>query len=185
MPKENIERAVKRALGKEVGMMDEVRYEGFGPGGFSCLIIAATDNKQRTSAEIRHLFEKHAGNLGDSGAVAYQFALCGFILAQKEGRSLDEMFLIAADCGAEDVEDAGDSVIIYTKPDDLGNARDELIKKGVNVSEAKLIYKPTILMPITDPEKAKAAISFISSLEEHPDVQEVFTNLEIPDELIV
>ncbi len=184
MPKDNIERAILRALGSLTDQMQEVMYEGFGPGGFSVIVQAVTDNKLRTNSEIRNLFEKHGGSLGVSGSVSYQFIQTGFIAITKAGMSADDLYLLAADSGAEDVEDAGEEVIIYTKPDELAKVRDALKEKGVTIQEAKLIRRPGVTSQVTDADIAKKAISFTLLLEEHQDVSEVFTNFDIPDSLL-
>lgn len=183
MPKENIERAISRAAGAAADQMEEVVYEGFGPGGFSVIVVAYTDNKLRTNSEIRNIFDKHGGNFGVPGSVGYQFTQMGCIIARKDGRSIDDFFLLAADCGAEDVEDAQDEVIIYTKPDQLAKVREALMSNAIQIQEAKLIRKPTVSSHISSPDVATRAISFTALLEDHQDVQEVFTNFDIPDSL--
>lgn len=184
MPKENIERAISRAAGAAADQMQEVVYEGFGPGGFSVIVVAVTDNKLRTNSEIRNIFDKHGGSFGVPGSVGYQFSQAGCIIAKKDGKSLDDFFLLAADCGAEDVEEIGEEVVIYTKHDQLAKVREALQSEGVHIQEAKLIRKPTMLSHIIDSGIANKALSFTSLLEEHQDVQEVFTNFDIPDSLI-
>ncbi|MBI2442817.1 MAG: YebC/PmpR family DNA-binding transcriptional regulator [Candidatus Levybacteria bacterium] len=184
MPKDNIERAITRAQGASASDMQEVVYEGFGPGGFSIIVQAVTDNKLRTNAEIRNIFDKHGGSFGVPGSVSYQFAQKGSIIVSRRGKTVDDIFLLAADSGAEDVEEAGEEVIIYTRPEELGIVREALQKEGIELREAKLIRKPLMLFPITDAATANKALSFTSLLEDHQDVQEVFTNFDIPDELL-
>jgi YebC/PmpR family DNA-binding regulatory protein len=184
MPKENIERAINKAAGADSAEMQEVMYEGFGPGGFSLIVTAVTDKKLRTNSEIRNLFDKHGGSFGVPGSVGYQFAQTGLIIVTKDGRSTDEIFLIAADAGAEDVEDADSEVLIYTRPDELAKVRDALIAAGIITGEVKIIHKPIVLFSITDASAAEKALAFTSLLEDHQDVQEVFTNFDIPDALL-
>lgn len=184
MPKDNIERAILRASGGLADQMQEVVYEGFGPGGFSVIVQAVTDNKLRTNSEIRNLFEKHGGSFGIPGSVSYQFVQAGFIAVAKVSAAADDLYLLAADSGAQDVEDAGEEVIIYTKPDELAKVREILKDKGVIIREAKLIRRPSLTSQVTDAEAAKKAIFFTSLLEGHQDVSEVFTNLDIPDSLL-
>lgn len=185
MPKENIERAISRAAGSGAQDMQEVSYEGFGPGGFSIIVQAVTDNKLRTNAEIRNIFDKNGGSFGVPGSVGYQFAQKGSISILKKGKTVDDIFLLAADSGAEDVEEAGEEVIIYTKPDELAKVREVLQKEGLEIREAKLIRKPTVTTQILDQDIAKKAVSFALLLEDHQDVQDVFTNFDIPDSLLV
>lgn len=184
MPKENIERAISKGTGGSGEEMHEVIYEGFGPGGFSVIIQAVTDNKLRTNAEIKNLFEKNGGSFGVPGSVGYQFAQKGSILIGKEGKSVDDVFLVAADAGAEDVEEAGEEILIYTRPDELAKVRESLLSQSFSIKEAKLVRTPTMLSPIADEQGAKRALSFTSLLEDHQDVQEVFTNFDIPDALL-
>lgn len=184
MPKENITRAIQRAAGSAIEDMQEVVYEGFGPGGFSLIVEAVTDNKLRTNGEVKNIFEKHGGSFGVPGSVGYQFTQVGFLIIGKEGRSADDVFLLAADSGADDVEDVGDEVMIYSHADKLGKVRDTLHEQGITVKEAKLIRKPMMTTMITDPEAVRKALAFTSLLEDHQDVQEVFTNFDIPDSLL-
>ena len=184
MPKDNIDRAIQRASGKQAEMLEEAVYEGFGPGGFSVVVEAFTDNKLRTVSEVKNVFNKNGGNMGAQGSVMYQFERVGVITVTKDGKSLDDIFLIAADSGVEDIEDAGDDVLLYTKPDDVAKIKDELTKNGLIVNTFELIYKPIVINQITDKDGAERALSFVDKLESLDDVQRVFANFDIPDELI-
>jgi len=184
MPKENIERAISRASGKDSNDMQEAVYEGFGPGGFSVLVEAVTDNKQRTIAEVKNAFDKNGGNLGAQGSVMYQFERKGVISVEKEGRNIDEIFLIAADCFAEDVEDAGEEALIYTKPEDLAKVREAIIARGVRIKAAELIYKPIVNILLNDTASVEKALAFMERIENLDDVQKVYANFDIPDELM-
>jgi YebC/PmpR family DNA-binding regulatory protein len=184
MPKENIERAIERAAGKQANNLEEAVYEGFGPGGFSVIVEAFTDNKQRTVAEVKNVFSKNGGSLGAQGSVMYQFEQKGSIVVGKHGKSLDDVFLIAADAGAEDVEDSDDAVIIYTKPEDLAKVRSALLAAGLEITSAELLFKPTILTPISAKEDAERALAFLEKLEDLDDVQRVFANFDIPDDIM-
>jgi YebC/PmpR family DNA-binding regulatory protein len=184
MPKENIDRAIKRAVEKQAGDMAEIVYEGFGPGGFSVIVEAVTDNKQRTTPVVKSAFEKNGGTIGNPGSVAYQFEQKGQITVAKNGKSLDELYLIAADSGAEDVEDAGEEVLIYTAPQELGQVRDALQAAELPVSGVELIRKPTVLSQLADPDAAERALAFMEKIEDLDDVQKVYANFDIPDELV-
>lgn len=184
MPKDNIERAIERASGKQAADLEEITLEGFGPGGFSVIVETLTDNRQRTIPEVKSVFSKSGGNLGNEGSVLYQFEKKGVVTLSKNGKSLDDIFLIAADCGAEDLEDAGEEVLVYTKPDDLGKARDELAGQGLAVKGAELTWKPIVMFPIADKEAAEKALQFLDKLDSMDDVQKVYANFDIPDELI-
>jgi YebC/PmpR family DNA-binding regulatory protein len=184
MPKDNIDRAIQRAVGKQAGDMAEIVYEGFGPGGFSVIVEAVTDNKQRTTPVVKSTFEKNGGIVGNPGSVAYQFEQKGQVTVTKDGQSLDDIYLAAADAGAEDVEDAGDEVIVYTEPQELGKVRDGLKTGGLNVTGAELIRKPTVLTELTDNEKAEKALLFMEKIEDLDDVQKVYANFDIPDHIL-
>lgn len=184
MPKDNIDRAIQRASGKQGVNLEEVIYEGFGPGGFSVLVEAYTDNKIRTVAEVKNIFNKNGGNMGAQGSVMYQFDKKGIITVAKEGKSLDDIFLLAAEAQAEDVEDAGEDVLIYTKAEDLFKAREALAAQSLTVLSAELTWQPTLLSEITDKAAAERALEFLDKLENLDDVQKVYANCDIPDELM-
>lgn len=184
MPKENIKRAIDRASGKQEGDIEEIVYEGFGPGGFSVIVETLTDKKQRTIAEIKNAFEKNGGSLGVAGSVMYQFEKKGMIIVKKEGKSLDDIFLVAADSNADDVEDADDDVIIYTKGENLAKTIEGLKSSGLTVGEANLFWKPLTLGAITEKEKAEKAIKFVELLEELDDVHKVYVNFDIHDDVL-
>jgi len=184
MPKDNIERAIQRASGKDAGMLEEATYEGFGPGGFSVVVEAFTDNKLRTVSEVKNVFNKNGGSMGAQGSVMYQFEKKGVITVAKEGKSLDDIFLIAADSGVEDIEDADMDVLLYTKPENVTKVKDELSNNGLSISTYELLFRPVVISQITDKIAAEKALSFIDKLEFLDDVQKVYANFDIPDELI-
>lgn len=184
MPKENIDRAITRAAGKQEVNLEEAVYEGFGPGGFSVVVEAFTDNKQRTVAEVKNAFDKNGGNMGAQGSVMYQFERKGLITVLKNGKSFNDIFAVAVDSGAEDVEEAGDEVLIYSKPEDLAKVRSFIVEKGISIKNAELIYKPVVLFPISDKDAAEKAVAFLEKLEELNDVQKVFANFDIPDAIM-
>lgn len=186
MPKENIERAIERGKGKGAKGEEilEVIYEGFGPGGVAVIVEAATDNKQRTTAEVKNLFDKNNASLGVPGAVSYQFQTKGEIVVKKNGKTLENIFLIAADLGAEDVEDLGEEVIVYTKPEDLARIKEEFLSKGLIVDNFELIRKPIINIPIKDLDTAQKILTFIEKLESLDEVQKVYSSFDIPDEIL-
>jgi YebC/PmpR family DNA-binding regulatory protein len=177
MPKENIERAIKRASGKEAGEIAEVTYEGFAPGGVSVMVEAATDNTMRTTSEVKSIFNKAGASFGQPGSVSYQFKHVGRIIAQKGAKSFEDIFGVAAELGAEDLEEVGDEVFIYTGLADLAKVKDGLVQSGIEISEAELIREPITTVPIDDQAKLSRIESFINSLEELDDVQKVYTNL--------
>ncbi|MGH7203789.1 MAG: YebC/PmpR family DNA-binding transcriptional regulator [Candidatus Levyibacteriota bacterium] len=184
MPKENIERAIVRASGKQSAQLEEATYEGFGPGGFSVVVEALTDNILRTVSEVKMTFNKGGGNMGAQGSVMYQFEKKGAITVEKGGKSLDDIFMIAADNGADDIEDADSEVLLYTKPEDVAKVRDALNEQSLKVKTAELIFRPIVIKSITDNSSSEKALNFIEKLEDLDDVQKVYANFDIPDELI-
>jgi YebC/PmpR family DNA-binding regulatory protein len=177
MPKENIERAIKRASSKDAGDITEVTYEGFAPGGVSVMVEAATDNPMRTTSEVKSIFNKAGSSFGQPGSVSYQFKHVGRIIAQKTGKSFDDIFAIALEQGAEDIEEVGDEVFVYTPLQDLAKVKDALTASEVVVSEAELVREPIMTVEVGEQDKLARIEHFINSLEELDDVQKVYTNL--------
>ena len=178
MPKENIERAIKRASGKEAGDLVEVIYEGFAPGGASIIIEAATDNSMRTTSEVKSIFNKAGASFGQPGSVSYQFNHIGRIVTKKANKTFDEAFALVAENGAEDIEEIGDEFFINTPMHSLSVVRDILLQNGFEIIEADLIRQPITPIEVVDDEKLAKLESFVNSLEELDDVQKVYTNLQ-------
>jgi len=178
MPKENIERAIKRASGKDAGEITEVTYEGFAPGGVSVIVEAATDNAMRTTSEVKSIFNKAGANFGQPGSVSYQFKHVGRIIAKKNGKSFDDIFGVAADQGAEDIEEVGGEVFIYTSLQDLAKIKDALTAVNVAVTEAELVREPIMTVEVGEQDKLTRIENFINSLEELDEVLKVYTNLQ-------
>lgn len=176
MPKENIQRSIEKAAGKNAEALEEVMYEGFGPGGVGIIVVATTDNRNRTTSEIANIFSKNGGNMGQMGSVSYQFKQMGQLIVEKNGKSIDDIFLLAADSGAEDVEDEGSEVFVYTNPSDLAKVRDGLTASGIVVKEMELIWQPTITTSVDDTISQKA-INLMELLEDLDDVQKTYSNL--------
>lgn len=181
MPKDNIERAISRASGGEA--VEEVTYEGFGPAGIGVIVEAATDNKNRTAQEIKNLFERGGGNLGGPGSVSFQFEKSGHLLVEKSD-SPEEQMLALIDAGAGDVEESPDGIEVYVSPNETSNVQSKVEELGFTVKEAGLIMRPKNLVSLPSPESAKKVISFLDSLESHTDVQNVYTNADIPEEFL-
>ncbi len=179
MPKDNIQRAIDRGLGKGgEAAIETVSYEGYAPGKVAIIIEAATDNKNRTTPEIRSMLEKIGGTFASPGAVSWMFKDCGLIVADKQDKTFDEVFGIGVEAGAEDVEDVGDAVEIYTKPNELEMVKRAIEAKGLVVQSAELIKKPTTFTEVSDKDLAQRVINTIEKLEEHDDVQRVWSNFE-------
>jgi YebC/PmpR family DNA-binding regulatory protein len=177
MPKDNIERAIQKAVGKDAGEVEEVLYEGFAPEGVAIIIEAATDNSLRTTSEIKSIFNKEGGNFGKIGSVAYQFEQKGQIVISPEGKTLDEVFEAAAESGAEDIIEDDQGFVVYTKPSDLAKISEILKEKDYTITQAGLIRKPLTPMPVDDPQKRERVANFLQKLEDLDDVQKVYSNL--------
>jgi YebC/PmpR family DNA-binding regulatory protein len=177
MPKDNIERAIERATSKTAGAMEEVVYEGFGPGGIALIVEAATDNKNRTVSEVKNLLEKNGGTMGQMGTVAYQFKQNGILMVAKDANvHVDDVLLAAADMGAEDVEDTQDVIVVTTAPSDLAKVREGLVQAGYTVTDAQIVRTPTLPVAV-DNVTAEKVLALMEKLEELDDVQNVFSNL--------
>jgi len=179
MPKDNIQRAIDRGMGKGgSAALETVTYEGYAPGKVAIIIEAATDNKNRTTPEIRSMLEKIGGTFASQGAVSWMFKDCGLIVVNRQGKTFDEVFEIGVDAGAEDVEDVGDVAEIYTKPNELEVVKRAIEAKGLVVQTAELIKRPTTFTEIADKDLAERVVSTIERLEDHDDVQKVWSNFE-------
>ncbi len=185
MPNVNIQRAIDRGTGKAGGAAFEtVVYEGYGPGKVAIIIEAATDNKNRTTPEVRGTIEKNGGTFASPGAVSWMFTDVGMVTVAKDGKSLDDVFEAAVEVGADDVEDVGDSVEVYTKPADVEKVKNALAEKGFNVQSAELFKKATTTASITDKAEAEKVLAFVEKLEDLDAVQKVYSNFDIPDNLL-
>lgn len=183
MPKENIQRAIERGSGGAGGgTWEEVLYEGYGPVGVAVMVEAATDNKQRTAQEIKNLFERGGGSLAGPGSVAFQFEKKGFLTVNKPANP-EEGVLKIMDLGVEDVEEAPDALEVYTKPEELVETKGRLEENGFVVSSFEQVMKPKTIIPVTDRPKAQQVIAFMEKLEEQADVQKVYANFDIPQEM--
>lgn len=185
MPKDNITRAIKKGTGEIAGeVYDEIMYEGYGPGGVAVLVECLTDNRNRTVADVRHYFAKNNGNLGESGCVAYMFDKKGLILVDKEGISEEELMDKALEAGADDVIEEENEFQILTAPEDFDAVREALEEAGVKFLEADISMIPQNTVEITEENIGKSLLKLMESLEDHDDVQNVFSNFDIGDELM-
>jgi YebC/PmpR family DNA-binding regulatory protein len=183
MPKDNIERAIKRGTGElEGSTFEEISYEGYGPGGIAILVEAVTDNTNRTTPEIRHLFEKYGGNLGTPGSVRFMFDKKGYFTIERSAVSEDRLMEVALEAGAEDLNtDDSETFEVYAEPGEFENVRLALERAGIPPIEAKLGMIPSTMASV-DPSKVKQALKLIEMLDDHDDVQNIWTNFDIPDE---
>lgn len=185
MPKENIERAVKRGTGElEGATYEEVTYEGYGPGGVAIMVEAMTDNTNRTTPEIRHIFEKYGGSFGTPGSVRFQFEKKGYFSVEKSAVSEDRLMELVLEAGADDLQtDDPDTYEIYTQPEAFENVRQALERGGVPTLEAKVGMIPANFVAV-DAAKSKAMLKLMEMLDDHDDVQNVWSNFDVPDELL-
>lgn len=180
MPKDNVDRAIKKAAGNEAGAdYQNVRYEGYGPGGVAIIVEGLTDNKNRTAPEVRSAFTKFGGSLGETNSVSFQFDHVGYIAYSKEVATEDELFETAIEAGADDLV-ADDVYEIYCSIENLSALRDELIKKYGDPQEAKVMWRPKNTVPVSV-DVAKSLFKLIDMLEDNDDVQNVFANYELPE----
>ena len=189
MPKDNVQRAIDRGLGKLPGQtLEEVTYEGFGPGKVAFLVEGVTDNKLRTLQEIKNIFERGGGHMAGQGSVAYMFDRKGEIRVKGKGGSMEEEMLELIDLGAEDVEDYTENNIqmylVYTESPELNTMGNKITQAGFGVEAQELVYKPNISVPINDRETAKKVLDFAEKLEELDDVHKVYANFDIDEKLI-
>jgi len=184
MPSTNIERAIKRGTGEiEGASYEETRYEGYAPGGVAVLVEIATDNKNRTAGEIRQIFTKHGGALGEAGSVAYLFKPRGVIQVEKSAVGEEALMEIVLDAGADDVNSEGDTYEVLTAPAALEAVKEALAAKKVPVQSAESTRVASQLVPVTEKD-AGQLLRLVDTLEEHDDVQKVFANFSLPDEVL-
>jgi len=184
LPKENILRAIRRGSGREEGeRWEEITFEGYGPEGIGVIVEAVTDNRNRTTAEIKNIFERGGGSLAGPGAVSYLFKKMGLI-AVKKGENPDEQILKIIDLGAEDVEEASDAIEVYTTPEKLKDLEEKIKSSGFEVKSGEITMKPVTPAVISDSQKAQRVLRFMESLENHDDVQKIYANFDIPNEIL-
>ena len=185
VPNDNIERARKRGAGEEAGGADweNITYEGYGPNGVAVLIECLTDNRNRAATEVRTAMSKNGGNLGESGSVAYMFTRTGIVLVDKGGLSEDDVLMAVLDAGAEEVNDLGEKFEVVCAPTDLPEVRQALEEAGIEVDDSDQDFRASVEVPL-DVDGAKKMIRLIEALEDSDDVQNVYTNMDLSDEVI-
>lgn len=181
MPSANIQRAVDRVKDKNAAQLQEMLYEGYGPGGVAILVEVATDNINRTYPEVRLAFSKHGGNIAEKGAVVFQFDHKGMIRVKGGG---DDVLMAAIDAGADDVQEEDGESVIYTDPKELAKVRDVLKAAGLEISEAELTYVPNTTVEVTDVNTAGKIMRLMDALEDIDDVSNTHVNFDIPEELL-
>ncbi len=184
MPNSNIDRAIKRATaGGDGEQLEEIRYEGYGPGGVAVIVEALTDNRNRTASEVRTAFSRHGGNLGETGSVAFMFDRVGLVEYDADVAEADAMFEAAAEAGADDVESSGDGHAIYCAADALNEVREALETKYGEARTARLEWKPQNQTPV-DEGTAETLFKLLEVLDDNDDVQRVAANFDVSDEVM-
>jgi YebC/PmpR family DNA-binding regulatory protein len=184
MPKENIQRAIDRGsgIGADAAAIERILFEGYGPGGAAILVEALTDNRNRTTADVRHAFTKHHGSLGEPGSVAWIFEKKGVIAVDAERYSEDDL-MAAIDAGADDVREEGEMLRVICAPTELSGVREALEGAGVEVQSAELATEPKSTVMVKGTE-AEWLLRLVDALEEHDDVNEVHANFDVPEEIL-
>jgi YebC/PmpR family DNA-binding regulatory protein len=183
LPKDKIDNAIKKGTGELAGGdLAEVMYEGYGPGGVAMLVEVATDNKNRTVAEIRHAFTKHGGNMAENGAVSYMFNRKGVIVFTKEKYTEDDLMEVGLEAGAEDIVDDGDSFTVYTAPADFMAVQQAFADAGMEYESAEFNQVPENLVPV-DATMGKRVMNLFDALDDNDDTQNVYMNADLPDDL--
>lgn len=183
VPAANIERAIAKGSGQGGGAkLEELLYEGYGPAGVAIMVKALSDNRNRTSPEVKSTFSKHGGTMGGQGSVSYLFEKKGVIICKPEADK-DEMSLIAIEAGADDIDDTGDQLVVYTQPNKVEEVRDALGEDNVESAEVK--QEPSQTIVVDDEGKAKTLLNLMEALDDLDDVVEVTSNFDIPEEIMV
>ncbi|MGC2010555.1 MAG: YebC/PmpR family DNA-binding transcriptional regulator [Pseudolabrys sp.] len=183
MPKDNIDRAIKKSQGADTESYDEIRYEGYGPGGVAIIVEALTDNRNRTAGEVRAIFAKNGGNLAETGAVSFMFSHVGIVEYDAKAASADAMLEAAIDAGAEDVVSNDDGHQVITTPDTVADVSKALETKFGEPRKSSLLWKPQNTVALDD-ESGEKVLKLIESLDDSDDVQNVYANFEVSDALV-
>lgn len=188
LPNENIQRAIQKGAGGTEGAnYEELRYEGYGPGGVAIMIDILTDNRNRTAGEVRHIFSKNGGNMGETGCVGWMFADKGQLRILREELKLseDELMMIALEAGAEDFEADEEGFVVLTSPLDMEAVRQALLDQNISIEESVLSPMPQNTIEITDEDQARKIVNLMNKLEDHDDIQGVYSNFELAEDLII
>jgi YebC/PmpR family DNA-binding regulatory protein len=181
MPNDTIDRAIKRGTGQLEGVSyDEITYEGYGIGGVAVLVETMTDNRNRTVAELRNIFSKNGGNLGEAGSVAWMFDKRGYIVVDKAARSEDELFEIAIEAGADDMQDEGDVYEIFTTPDNFDTVNDAIKTAGIDAQAAEISMIPQNYIKLEGGD-ARSMLKLYEAIDDNDDVQKVYANFDIDE----
>ncbi len=182
MPKDNIDRAIKRAVGgDDATQYEEIRYEGYGPGGVAVIVEALTDNRKRTASEVRSAFSKYGGTLGETNSVSFMFDQVGLIRFDRDVGNAEAVFEVAVEAGASNVESGGEGHDVTCAPDDFSTVRDALAERFGDPQEARLAWQPQMTIEV-DEEQAETLLKLLDALDDNDDVQQVSANFDIAEE---
>ncbi len=185
MPNDNIDRAIKKGTGELEGeAVEEIFYEGYASGGVSVIVACLSDNRNRTAADVRHVFTKHNGNLGQQGSVTRSYSRKGQIFIPADNIEEDKLLEVVLEAGGEDVKNDGEYFEVLTGPSEYGDVLEALEAAGIPVDESDVTLLPESMMPITDKDQAASLVKFVEALEDLDDVQHVYSNFDISDELL-
>jgi YebC/PmpR family DNA-binding regulatory protein len=187
MPNDNVNRAIQKGAGEGEGSsLEQLTYEGYGQAGVAVLVDIMTDNRNRTAADIRHIFSKRGGNMGEAGCVGWMFSRKGYLTIEKnEGLpSEDDLMMLALESGAEDFKDEDNVFVITTPPEDFESVKETFGQKKIEFSTAEITMLPSTSVRIENPEEAAKVLRLLEALEDHDDVQNVYANFDIPDEIM-
>ncbi len=183
LPKDNIERAIKKAAGGDADTYDNVRYEGYGPGGVAVIVEALTDNRARTAPVVRSLFAKYGGNMGETGSVSFMFVRVGEIVYPLGKITADQMLEAAIEAGADDAA-CEEQHVVTCAFENIGEVSSALSARFGDAESVKIVWKPNVTAPLADQDKAESLMKLVDALDEDDDVQVVFTNADIPDDIL-
>ncbi len=185
MPKDNIERAIKKGTGELEGVSyEDVTYEGYGPGGVAVLVETITDNRQRTVAEVRHIFAKRGGSMGEPGSVAWMFSKKGLIVVEKDKVDEETLMEIALEAGADDLEEQESEWEIVTAPEHFSKVKEALESRNIPILSADITMVPQNTVRVEDEQKASQLMKLMEALEDNDDVQHVYANFDIPEKIL-
>ena len=185
MPKDNIERAIKKGTGElEGAAYEEVSYEGYGPGGVAILVDVMTDNRNRAASDIRHIFSRNGGSLGEAGCVSWMFSKRGSIIFNRDQVSEEEIMEIALEAGAEDVKDQEDQIEVTTSLEDFSKVKNAFDEKSIAYELAEITMVPQTMVPIEDEKVAQQLLRLMEALEDSDDVQNAYANFDIPESIL-
>lgn len=185
MPNDNIKRAIQKGLGDADGdNYEEVIYEGYGPGGTAMMLDILTDNRNRTAGDIRHIFSKNGGNMGETGCVSWMFERKGYLTIESPELNEDDLMLLVLEAGSEDMDYSDDFVEIYTSAENFEEVQAFLKKKGIEFKDSEVTMIPQNTVEVTNLEQAQKIMNLIDALENHDDVQNVYSNVDISDDIV-